>query len=92
MRLRVKEIAQRRGIKNASQLSFFTGIPVDTCYRLWSGETEHIGVNTTLERLCDKLQTHPGEIFDFIRDKPADKDGPTLLEVTGRKAGRKKKG
>jgi DNA-binding Xre family transcriptional regulator len=75
IRMTVKEIAGREGIENPNALSEATGLPYETCRRLWQGTPSKIGLNT-IERLCDVLHVRPGQLFDyeFEPDKPKPKN------------------
>ena len=64
MKLIVKEVAQREGIRNPVELSQKTGIAYGSCHRLWKGTATMIGVET-LERLCTALRVWPGQLFDY---------------------------
>ena len=64
IRLVVREIAQREGIENPNVLSQATGLPYETCRRLWQEKATMISLNT-IERLCDVLQVRPSQLFDY---------------------------
>ena len=64
IRLVVKEIAQREGIENPNVLSQMTGLPYETCRRLWQEKATMISLNT-IERLCDVLRVRPSQLFDY---------------------------
>jgi DNA-binding Xre family transcriptional regulator len=64
IRMTVKDIAEREGIENPNALSEATGLPYETCRRLWQGTPSKIGLNT-IERLCDVLRVRPGQLFDY---------------------------
>ena len=67
MKLRVKEIAERHGIRNANQLRDKTGLGVGTCYQLWDGTAQGIQLDT-LNTLCNVLQVGPAMLFDYVPD------------------------
>ena len=71
IKLAVKEIATREGIENPNALSVATGLPYETCRRVWQGQPTMVGLNT-IERLCDVLRVRPGQLFDYEyeSDKP----------------------
>lgn len=71
IRLNVKEAAEREGYNNANELSEATGLPYETCRKLWRGEAKRIDLGT-MERLCDLLRLRPGQLFDYEYepDKP----------------------
>lgn len=62
--IHVKEVAVRRGIKNAYGLQLATGLSPDVTQRLWRGEWEKIA-KETLERLCTALKCQPGMLLKY---------------------------
>jgi DNA-binding Xre family transcriptional regulator len=64
IRLVVKEVAEREGIENPNVLSQETGLPYETCRRLWQEKATMLGLGT-IERLCDVLHVRPGQLFDY---------------------------
>jgi DNA-binding Xre family transcriptional regulator len=72
IKLVVREVAERAGIKSARDLSIRAKLPYESCRLLWNGDSRMIGLNT-LERLCTLLDVPPGQLFDF-------KANPALLE------------
>jgi DNA-binding Xre family transcriptional regulator len=64
IRLAVRELAKREGIDNPNSLAVATGLPYETCRRVWEGQPSMIGLNT-LEKLCDALRVRPGQLFDY---------------------------
>ena len=72
----VKELAIREGIENPNMLSDKTGLPYETCRRLWGETPAMIGIST-IETLCDVLRVRPGQLFDYEfepdRKRPARK-------------------
>ena len=72
IRLVVREVAERAGIKSARDLSIRSHLPYESCRLLWNGDSRMIGLGT-LERLCTLLDVPPGQLFDF-------KPEPSLLE------------
>lgn len=71
LRMTVKELAEREGIENPNMLSEATGLPYETCRRLWGETPSKIGL-ATIEALCDVLRVRPGQLFDYEYepDKP----------------------
>ena len=71
IKLNVRETAEREGYENPNRLSEATGLPYETCRKLWRGEARRIDLNT-IERLCDVLRLRPGQLFDYEHepDKP----------------------
>jgi DNA-binding Xre family transcriptional regulator len=64
IKLVIREIAQREGIANPNSLSLATGLPYETCRRLWQEKATMISLNT-IERLCDALRVRPAQLFDY---------------------------
>ena len=67
MKLKVKEVAERVGVKNASHLRSLTGLGVGTCYQLWDGSAQRIDLET-LNTLCNFLQVGPAMLFEYVPD------------------------
>lgn len=67
MNLRVKEIAEKMGIKNAKQLRDITGLGMGTCYQLWDGSAKGIQFDT-LNTLCNTLKAGPALLLDYTPD------------------------
>jgi len=67
----VKEAAEREGFDNPNALSEATGLPYETCRKLWRGSATRIDMST-IERICDALRVRPGQLFDYEYevDKP----------------------
>ena len=53
--IHVKEVAERRGIRNAYGLQLATGLSPDVTQRLWRGEWEKIGKETDGSDLMEGL-------------------------------------
>jgi len=62
--LTIKETAQREGYDNPNALAVATGLPYETCRKLWNGLATRIDLGT-IERLCDTLRVRPGQLFDY---------------------------
>jgi DNA-binding Xre family transcriptional regulator len=60
--LRVREVAEERGITNPFSLSRESGVAYANCYKLWSGQQKMISLDT-LDRLCEALSCEPGDIL-----------------------------
>lgn len=63
MKLIVREVAEREGIRNANELSVKTGIPLFSMYRIWDGRAKMIALET-MDRLCTVLKVKPGQLFE----------------------------
>jgi DNA-binding Xre family transcriptional regulator len=64
IRLVVREIARREGIENANALAQASGLPYETCRRLWQEKATMVGLST-IGRLCNVLHVRPGQLFDY---------------------------
>lgn len=61
-RLRVEEIAKKRGIPNAHQLQLKLKISPSKASRLWAGNPDKIGMDT-IEQLCFVLKCSPNDLI-----------------------------
>lgn len=69
---RIHEVARKRGIENANQLSVQLEIPPRAAWRLWRGEFDKIGVGN-LDKLCAGLDCSPCELLAYVPEgAPAD--------------------
>ena len=76
MKLKVKEIAEKVGIRNAAQLRKATGLGMQSCYQLWEGEAKMISLES-LNTLCNTLQVGPAMLFEYTPDvKPVTSEPP----------------
>lgn len=76
MRLKVKEIAERVGIRNAAQLRARTGLGMRTVYQLWNEETTLVSLQT-LNTLCNALQVGPAMLLEYTPDVEPRASEPT---------------
>jgi len=60
----IKEIAEKRGIKNAHGLQLALDISPTVASKLWKGDFEMIGIGT-LDKLCRVLKCQPGKLLTF---------------------------
>ena len=60
--LRVREVAERKGISNPLSLSKESGIAYANCHKIWNNRQKMIGL-VTLDRLCETLGCEPGDIL-----------------------------
>lgn len=90
MRITVKEVAEAKGIKNATQLAEIAHIPLASMYRIWNGTAKMIGMDT-LEKLCTALKVPVGMLVQHIPEEDiALRAGLQLSESTISKKGTKK--
>ena len=67
IKLLVKEVAEREGIRNALDLAKRSGLHYQTVYSLWRGESKQVGL-ATIEKLCRTLGVRPGQLFQLDPD------------------------
>ena len=60
----IKEIAEKRGIKNAYGLQLAIEVSPTVAAKLWSGNFEMIGLGT-LDKLCRVLKTNTGKLLSY---------------------------
>jgi putative transcriptional regulator len=60
--LKIKEVAEQRGINNPFTLSQVSGLAYASCHRIWNGQPAMIGLDT-IDRLCEALNCEPGDIL-----------------------------
>jgi DNA-binding Xre family transcriptional regulator len=67
LRLAVREVAEKKGVKNPFMLAQKTGLNYSICHRLWQGDQNRVDLKT-LARLCEVLGVKPGQLFDYRQD------------------------
>lgn len=67
IKIRIKEIAKSRGIKNAHRLQLAAELSPAAASRFWKTEIEKISMET-LDRLCKALECQPGDLFVYTAD------------------------
>lgn len=67
IRIKIREIAEKKGIENPYQLMKVTGLNYAQCHLYWNSEPKQIGVDA-LNRVCMALGVTPGQIFEFETD------------------------
>jgi len=67
VRLIVREVAEARGVKDATDLARRTGLAYGTAYRLWQGEVGGEGNRSvgilTLHRVAKALGVKAGDLY-----------------------------
>jgi DNA-binding Xre family transcriptional regulator len=64
----IRELAERRGIKNANTLQQAAGLSSPTvAAKLWKGDFEMIGL-ATLDKLCAALRCKVGDLLVYHSD------------------------
>jgi len=67
VRLKIREIAEKKGIRNPYQLMKATGLNYAQCHLYWNSEPRQIGVEA-INRLCMALRVTPRQLFEFEPD------------------------
>lgn len=62
--IRIREVAEKRGITNAYQLQKATGLSASMAARLYKDDVEMIALRT-LDALCSALKCKPNDIIRF---------------------------
>ena len=66
--LRVRELAESKGINNPFVLSDRTGLAYANCWKMWKGKQTRIDLNT-IDRLCEALECKPGDFIKYVKVK-----------------------
>jgi len=82
LKVLIRETAIREGIENPNALAQATGLPYETCRRLWREDATRIDL-LTIEVLCNTLRVRPGQLFDYDPE-------PDRLKRKRKARGRKK--
>jgi DNA-binding Xre family transcriptional regulator len=70
VKLRVKALAQGKGISNPLALAKASGIPYAACHAIWNDQQKQISLGT-INRLCAALRVQPGQLFEYEPDSKA---------------------
>ena len=65
--LKVRQIAEQKGVGNPFALARVTGLGYAVCHRMWNSETTLIALET-IAKLCDGLKVKPGQLFEYTED------------------------
>jgi DNA-binding Xre family transcriptional regulator len=68
---RVRDVAERAGIRTAYELWKYADIHPKTAYNLWNGTATRVDVQT-LEKLCLAFQVPVGQLIQHV-DSPAER-------------------
>jgi DNA-binding Xre family transcriptional regulator len=60
----IREVAEKRGIKNAHGLQIALKVSPTAAAKLWKGNFEMIGLGT-LDKLCLVLRCKPGDLLKY---------------------------
>lgn len=66
--LKIREVAEGRGVSNPFALAQVTGLAYATCHNIWNGQPTMIGLDT-IDRLCEALDCAPGDLLVRTRSK-----------------------
>jgi len=67
VRIKIRQVAERKGISNPFQLMRATGLKYAVCHLYWNGEPKQISTDA-LNKLCAALHVKPGQLFEYTRD------------------------
>ena len=70
IRLKVREVAQERGITTIKAFAARAGLAYDTAADLWHGRMKRLDL-ATLERVCRTLQCRVEEVIELTEDRGA---------------------
>jgi DNA-binding Xre family transcriptional regulator len=62
--LKVRELAEQKGVENPFALAKLTGLGYAICHRMWNGETTLIALET-IAKLCDGLKAKPSQLIEY---------------------------
>jgi DNA-binding Xre family transcriptional regulator len=60
--LKVREVAEARGIATPFALSKAAGIAYSNCHKMWNDQQSFISLGA-IDRLCEALDCEPGDIL-----------------------------
>ena len=66
--LRVRELAEERGITTITELAERANLAYDTARDLWHGRMQRID-RDVLSRLCATLEVEPGDLLVWVPDQ-----------------------
>lgn len=65
--VRIREVAEKRGVKNAYQLQKLTGFLPSKAANLWKSKWQLADLET-LNTLCNVLECTPNDLLEFTPD------------------------
>ena len=65
--LKVRQLAEQKGVENPFALAKLTGLGYAVCHRMWNGETTLIALET-IAKLCDGLKVKPSQLIEYTQD------------------------
>ena len=72
VKLKIREVAESKGINNPLVLSRQSGIAYANCYKLWHDQQTRIDL-ATIDRLCEALNCEPCDLIVRMNEKPESK-------------------
>lgn len=64
MKIRIKELCDKKNIKSAYELAKLANLNMPTAYRAFANDIKQF-TPETLERLCNALQCTPNDVFGY---------------------------
>lgn len=68
LELRVKNVAEAKGILNPHALHQMSGVPYSVCYRMWQAHQTRLDLLSLLQ-ICVALQVTPGELIVLVKTR-----------------------
>lgn len=68
VQLKVRELAEKRGINNPLALSKRSGLAYANCWKIWNDQQTRIDL-TTIDSLCEALDCKPGDFIVLVEGK-----------------------
>jgi DNA-binding Xre family transcriptional regulator len=68
IKLRVRDLAEAKGITSAYQLQQFLEVHATDAYRFWDNNMKSISLKN-IELLCRKFKCKPNSLFEISNDK-----------------------
>ena len=66
--LRIKELAESKGITKPVDLARVSGLSFSVIHKLWNGAQTRIDL-ATINSLCKGLKVKPGQLFEYTPDE-----------------------
>src|SRR5262249_39727121 len=87
--LKIREVAESRGIENPFALQTASGLNYAVCHRLWKAQSKMIGIET-LDKLCSALDCYPSDLFVYTAQNSAPSEEQAPIDKTNKpKRGRR---
>jgi DNA-binding Xre family transcriptional regulator len=68
--LKVRELAEKRGITNPLALSKRSGLAYANCWKIWHDQQTRIDLST-IDSLCNALECEPGDFIIRVKERKA---------------------